>query len=156
MSELVDFAVILECVEIVTWELVQKSLTGARTRASELSWGTISVKPFLHLHISACFSDQICASDGGRLHIPTENTWWRLSGYFIFFLSLSQNWQRKLGLRKIVFKTIGCSGNGRRNLYLVHSPIPSSVPAGDSHSGKGMGPRMKWSVKVLKQPSPVQ
>lgn len=33
VSELVDFAVILECVEIVTWELVQKSLTGARTPA---------------------------------------------------------------------------------------------------------------------------
>ncbi|KAI4540093.1 hypothetical protein MG293_009134 [Ovis ammon polii] len=42
LSELVDFAVILECAEIVTWGLVQKSLTGARTRASELSWGTIS------------------------------------------------------------------------------------------------------------------
>ncbi|KAI4567770.1 hypothetical protein MJT46_007568 [Ovis ammon polii x Ovis aries] len=42
VSELVDFAVILECAEIVTWGLVQKSLTGARTRASELSWGTIS------------------------------------------------------------------------------------------------------------------
>ena len=70
MSELVDFAVILECVEIVTWELVQKSLTGARTRASELSWGTISVKPFLHSHISACFSDQICASDGEGYTFP--------------------------------------------------------------------------------------
>lgn len=57
MSELVDFAVILECVEIVTWGLVQKSLTGARTRASELSWGTISGKPsstrtFVHVSVT--------------------------------------------------------------------------------------------------------
>lgn len=57
---------------------------------------------------------------------------------------------------EIVSKTIGCSGNGRRNLYLVHFPIPSSVPAGDSHLVKGMGPHMKWSIKVLKRLSPVQ
>lgn len=53
-------------------------------------------------------------------------------------------------------KTIGCSGSGRRNLYLVHSPVPSSVSAGHSHAGEGMVLRMKWSVKVLKRPSPVQ
>lgn len=35
VSELVDFAVVLERIEIVAWESVQKSQTQARTQASE-------------------------------------------------------------------------------------------------------------------------
>lgn len=35
VSELVDFAVVLECIEIVTWESVQKSRIQTRAQAAE-------------------------------------------------------------------------------------------------------------------------
>lgn len=137
------------------WESVQKSPTRARTQASELSWGMISVEPFLlHLHTSACFSDQICASNGGRSHIPTENTGgdYRATLFFPFTepeLAVEAVSEERIG-------SIGCSGNGRKDLYLVHFPIPSSVPVEESHSVRGAGPNMKGSMNIRKQLSPVQ
>lgn len=35
VSELVGFTVVLECIEIVTWESVQKSRIQARTQVAE-------------------------------------------------------------------------------------------------------------------------